>query len=250
MRWNHLTPLLISLISTTVWAAEETREVDDFSRISYTLPFEVEFVQADQPFVTLEGDADTIEEIETRVKNGTLKIFKDNSWFDWSDEPVVLTVGFTELVSVAMAGSGDGYAEAFNNDTFSIKISGSANLEVETLTCNDLDVTIAGSGDMQTHELSADDVRVSIAGSGNVDLAGRAVEQKVSISGSGDHNAAGLQSQEAEINIAGSGNAEVWVAAALDVSVVGSGDVLYYGEPKVEERVIGSGDIEYRGKTP
>ena len=42
MRWNHLTPLLISLISTTVWAAEETREVDDFTKISYTLPFEVD----------------------------------------------------------------------------------------------------------------------------------------------------------------------------------------------------------------
>jgi len=250
MRWIRLTPLLIGLTAATVWAAEETREGDDFSKISYTLPFEVEFVQATQPFVTLEGDADTIEEIETRVKNGTLKIFKDNSWFDWSDEQVVLTVGFTELESIAMAGSGDGYAEAFSSDSFSIRISGSANLEVESLACNDLDVAIAGSGDMRAHDLSADVVSVSIAGSGNVDLAGKAVEQDVSISGSGDHNAAGLESQEADINIAGSGDAEVWVAAALDVNVVGSGDVLYYGEPKVQERVIGSGGVEYRGNTP
>ena len=250
MRLIRLIPLLISFAATTVWGAEETREVDDFAKISYTLPFEVEFVQADQPFVTLEGDADTIEEIETHVKNGTLNIFKDNSWFDWSDDHVVLTVGFTELESIAMAGSGDGYAEEFNSDSFSIRISGSANLEVESLTCNDLGVAIAGSGDMRAHDLSADAVSVKIAGSGNVDLAGKAVEQEVSISGSGDHKAAGLRSQEAEIKIAGSGDAEVWVAAALDVSVVGSGDVLYYGEPKVHERVIGSGGVEHRGNTP
>ena len=191
------TPLIAAaalLIGANAWAETDKRDMDEFTKIAYSLPFEVEFVVADEHFVTLEGDADTIDEITTEVDGDTLKIYKEDSWFDWSDDTIVLTVGFEEVSSVRMSGSGDGFAEIFESDEFAIKIAGSALLEIEKLICNDLAIAIAGSGDVQLNDVEADTLSTSIAGSGNVDASGRVVSQKISISGSGDHNARDLRS--------------------------------------------------------
>ncbi len=247
------TPLIAAvalLVGTNAWAETEKRDMDEFTKIAYSLPFEVEFVVADEHFVTLEGDADTIDEITTEVDGDTLKIYKEDSWFDWSDETIVLTVGFEEVSSVRMSGSGDGFAEIFESDEFAIKIAGSALLEIEKLICNDLAIAIAGSGDVQLSDVEADTLTTSIAGSGNVDVSGRVVSQKISISGSGDHNARDLRSQEADISVRGSGDVEVWAVAELDASVMGSGDISYYGNPKVDESIMGSGSLERRGDEP
>ncbi len=238
------------LLAGGAWAATDTREVDEFTKIAYTLPFEVEFVVADEHFVTLEGDGDTIDEVVTEVDGNTLKVYKENSWFDWSDGDIVLTIGFEELDAVSMAGSGDGYAEEIESDDFNIKISGSALLEIEKLSCNDLDIAIAGSGDVKLNELEADTLNTAIAGSGNVEASGRVVSQKISISGSGDHNARDLRSQEADVTVRGSGDVEVWAVAELDATVMGSGDIDYYGTPKVDESIMGSGSLERRGDEP
>ncbi len=238
------------LLSATAWAETQKRDMDEFTKIAYSLPFEVEFVVADEHYVTLEGDADTIDEVTTEVDGDTLKIYKEDSWFDWSDETIVLTVGFEEVSAVRMSGSGDGFAEIFESDDFAIKIAGSALLEIEKLICNDLDISIAGSGDVQLNDVEADTLATSIAGSGNVDASGRVVSQKISISGSGDHNARDLRSQETDITVRGSGDVEVWTVSALDATVMGSGDIAYYGNPKVDERIMGSGSLERRGDEP
>ena len=242
--------VLGALLATSAWAETDTREMDEFTKVAYSLPFEVEFVVADEHFVTLEGDADTIDESVTEVKGDTLKVHKDDSWFDWSDEQIVLTIGFETLEAISMAGSGDGYAEVLESDDFSIRISGSALLEVGKLSCNDLDIAIAGSGDVKLNELEADTLSTSIAGSGNVEASGRVVSQDISISGSGDHNARDLRSQEADVTVRGSGDVEIWAVAALDATVMGSGDIDYYGNPKVDDNIMGSGSLKRRGDEP
>ena len=247
---RYITAFTAILLAGSAWADSETRELDNFTKIAYTLPFEVEFVVADEHFVTLEGDDDTISEIITEVRGDTLSVREEDSWFDWSDEDIVLTIGFESLEAISMAGSGDGYAEELESDDFDIKISGSALLEIEKLSCNDLDIAIAGSGDVKLNELDADTLSTSIAGSGNVEASGRVVSQNVSISGSGDHNARELRSQEADVKVRGSGDVEIWAVAALEASVMGSGDIEYYGNPKVDDSILGSGTLKRRGDEP
>lgn len=236
------------IIAPLVLAKE--RQVEDFNAVTYALPFEVEFVAADSPYVRLEGDEDTIDEIVTVVDAGTLKIYKEDTWFDFSDEEVLVTVGYTQLSSLSMSGSGDGYAEDLESDEMTLKVAGSANMEIDRLSCNDLLISIAGSGDIHLNELEADTMQTKIAGSGSVEVIGRVVSQKISIAGSGDHIARELRSQEAEVSVAGSGDVEVWAMASLNAKVVGSGDIAYYGTPKVHEQIIGSGDLQHRGDEP
>ncbi len=228
----------------------ETFEVEEFSAIRYSLPFNVELVAADEPFVTLEGDQDTIDEIIVEVDGDTLKIRKENRWFDWSDEEIHVTVGYTELEALYMNGSGDAYAEELDTDDLFIKISGSAGVEIDQLVSNDLTITISGSGNVNVNDLEADSMTTSISGSGDVEVSGSVITQTISIAGSGDHNARELRSQEADVDIKGSGDVEVWALASLNARVMGSGDIEYYGEPQLRERIMGSGDIKHRGQEP
>ena len=221
----------------------ETREVDEFSEIHYMLPFTVDFVLADEHYVELDGDEDTIDEITTEVRGDTLKIYKENSWFDWSDGKVRITVGYTELEALTMAGSGDGFVEALENDELTLKVTGSANLEIESLRADEVYLSIAGSGNVEIEDAQIDTIESKINGSGDIAISGRAVAQEISISGSGDHVAEDLRTQETSATVRGSGDVRVWAESHLSASVVGSGDIEYYGAPSVKERVMGSGSI-------
>ncbi len=242
--------LVAMLASPAAWSATETRELDSFEAISFELPFNVEFVVSDEPFVTLEGDEDTMDEIITDVRKNTLKIRKENSWFDWSDEEVHVTVGYQQLSKITMAGSGDGFAEDMEADELALRIAGSADLEIDNLIANDLKISISGSGNVTLNALDADSISTSIQGAGDVELTGRVVSQKISISGSGDHNARDLHTQETDIKVQGSGDVEVWADASLNATIMGSGDIQYYGSPSLSERIMGSGNIQHRGDEP
>lgn len=242
--------LALTCIVAATHVKAETFNVEDFTAISYSLPFNVELIATDEPFVTLEGDQDTIDEIIVEVDGDTLKIRKENRWFDWSDEEIHVTVGYVELEELYMNGSGDAYAEEMDTDDLLIKISGAAGVEIDQLVSNDLTITISGYGNVNVNDLEADSMSTSISGSGDVEVSGSVVTQTISITGSGDHNARELRSQEAEVNIRGSGDVEVWALASLDARVMGSGDIEYYGKPQLRERIMGSGDIKHRGEEP
>lgn len=236
--------MLVMGLSVFAWGEE--REVAPFSQISYGLPFDVEFVAGSEHKVILEGDQDTIDEIETQVSGKTLKISKDSGWFDWSDEEIRLTVIYTQLDGITMSGSGDGFANSIDADKFSARVNGSAGLEFETFSGNDLELTISGSGNINLNDLDADSVSVSISGSGDIEVAGNTIAQSIKITGSGDYNGRELQSKEATVAITGSGDAELSVEATLTASVTGSGDIVYYGNPQENTKVTGSGEIERR----
>jgi hypothetical protein len=179
MKSHIVIATLLTVSASCVWAATETREVDEFEKVSFELPFNVEFVASDEPYVSFEGDADTIDEIITEVKGDTLKIHKDNKWFDWSDDEIHVTVGFENLSAIRMAGSGDGFAQDLQSDKMHLDIAGSAGLEIESLTCNDLEISIAGSGNINLNNLEADSMSTRIAGAGDVEVNGSVVSQNI-----------------------------------------------------------------------
>ena len=242
--------ILTTAITAAASASAETRALDDFDAISYSLPFDVELIAVAEPYVAFEGDQDTIDEIITKVEGNTLIIRQEDSWFDWSDGEIYVTVGYTVLTELDMKGSGEAYAATMDAEDLLINISGAAGVEIDQLVSNDLTIKIQGSGNVNLNDLEADAMRTMIAGSGDVEVSGNVVTQRITIAGSGDHNARELRSQEADIDIAGSGDVSVWTLASLQAQVMGSGDIEYYGEPQVSERIMGSGNIEHRGDKP
>jgi len=201
----------------------ETRDVESFDGVSAQGSFSVTLKKADKPQVKIEAENVDLDRIETKVKGGTLKLELKKGRY--KNMKLHITVYYTELQEVNLAGSGD------------ITTDGN-------IVGSELEINLAGSGSF-IGEVAVDELEIGIAGSGNVKVNGKTDKLDVSIAGSGDFQGLKLQSNKADISIAGSGDAEVWVENRLKGAVAGSGDIRYKGKkPKVDVSTMGSGKVE------
>ena len=265
-KYSYLT-LLVFLLSTGFLAAQhrETRNVDNFSKISFGFPGKLYLKQGSPQKVELEGDRDVLEEIETEVENGRLKIAKEGKWFNSNnDDKITVYITVPNIEAVGVSGSGDiiGESKIRTND-LKLSVSGSGSMSLEAEARGDVEANVSGSGDMilkgHFESLESDvsgsgkvvlDATIDntadfgISGSGKIEARGQADRVKTNISGSGKVLAADLQTKSCEVRISGSGDVEINVADELDANISGSGSVSYRGNPKkINSHAAGSGKV-------
>ena len=200
---------------------KEERDVSSFTGVSLGISGDLYLTQGSPQKVLIQADND-LDEIETQVKDGVLRIKTDK----WNSriKGVKIWITMPEVEALNVSGSGDIIAESpVNTDEIDLKVSGSGTIDVA--------------------ELKADEIGAAISGSGDLKLAGSADEMDLRISGSGSVYASGLEVDECGIKISGSGSCKIDVAGELDASISGSGRVTYYGNPQIDARVSGSGKV-------
>ncbi len=203
------------------------RSVGDYDAIGLAGWFDVDLVAGNEGKITLEGESNLLEHIETEVKNGKLTIkvekginLKPSSW----ENGIKITVPIESINSVVLSGSGD--------------IVGKT-----TIKTNSFKTAMSGSGDI-TLDVESDSVDVSMSGSGDITLSGTTNSFDVTISGSGDVKAYALEANNVNATVSGSADIKVTAKKMLKARVSGSGDIRYRGNPqKVDTKTSGSGDI-------
>ncbi len=177
--------------------------------------------------VRAEGDAESLDRLELKVEDGTLKIgTKKGSWkMGWSsDRPrTVIYVTVPAIRAASVAGSGDMKIDRVEGETFK--------------------ASIAGSGDIDVGQIRVGAAEFAIAGSGNIKAAGAAQKASVSIAGSGDIDAGAVQSRIASASVVGSGDARIQASETAEISIMGSGDVWVTGSARCTINKRGSGDV-------
>lgn len=205
---------------------DENRTVAGFSGVSSAGNYSIFITMGNTESLRLEGKADVISEIETKVENGVLKISKKKSLNkkSWSStERVNIYIEAKTLHSLAVVGSGD------------IEVAGLIN-------ATKLTNTISGSGNISL-EMSAKNYVALISGSGEIEAKGKSENTSITIAGSGDFKGKELESDLANAKISGSGNIVLTVNKNLDALISGSGDIKYAGNPSVKYSKSGSGNI-------
>jgi len=200
----------------------KTLDISSFDGIGLAISGDVYLKQGNRQSVKIEAQQNIIDNLLTKVENGTWKIKFDKNVRQHEDVKIWITV--PNLKKVSVSGSGDVIGEsAFKN-------------------LDDLSLAVSGSGKIQ---LDADSKSSSIAvsGSGKMKLAGQTAKCSIAISGSGDIDAFDLASQTCSVVISGSGDASVNASDDLNVVIAGSGDVLYKGNARVKSKISGSGDV-------
>lgn len=219
--------LLISLaLAISVQAQKkETRQVDSFDYVSLGISADLIISQGNSNSLVLEGDPDDLEEIETYVSDGKLKIRKENiSWFGSNMGDVNIYVTLVNFTGASVSGSG--------------KITNSNNLKGE-----DINLSVSGSGEIRIY-VDCNSIDAHISGSGEIELTGSTDVMELSISGSGDYNSLEMTTNTLEAHISGSGSAKVSAKDEIDAHISGSGRIRYNGNPaKVREKVSGSGSV-------
>jgi hypothetical protein len=202
---------------------KETRNVDNFTAVDLAISADVMLLQGPSQSVVIEGDKSSLEDVETVVKDGALKIRAKNG-FHGNIGNVTVYVTVPEIHEVCVAGSGDITAKT-------------------DIKADEIDMTVSGSGSIHFKNLIAREVDATITGSGDIDIAsGQAAnELDVEITGSGSYASIDFSAQEVDVTITGSGSAKVWAVKELDTHITGSGNVEFKGNPQVEANSTGSG---------
>ncbi|MBG8553144.1 head GIN domain-containing protein [Hymenobacter guriensis] len=207
----------------------EVRTVGAFQELSLGLPAEVIVRQGDEQRVEVDAAAEDLQQIETTVKDGRLRIRRpEKSGFRWTDDykfkqPVKIYVTMTTLKLLSVSGSGS--------------------IRTETpVKATQLKLSMSGSGRLQVNAV-ADALTTSISGSGRILVSGSADTNDVSISGSGRIEAQDLRTNTTSASISGSGNCRVYASKTLDARISGSGSIMYQGSPQVSTHIAGSGSV-------
>ena len=229
--------MLISFSASAQWGKKirgngkmvtEERNVGSYDEISVSGWFDVELISGEEGRLTLRGEENLLEYIETEVKNGKLQI-KNRKGYNlqsssWKSGGILVTVPVEDVSAVSMSGSGD--------------VKGKTKLASDYF-----ELVMSGSGDMEL-EIESDEMDVTLSGSGDMDLAGSCGKLQVRVSGSGDVNAYELSAREVDAVVSGSADIKVTASEAIKARVSGSGDIHYRGNPeKIDSKTSGSGDV-------
>ena len=184
------------------WASSWSGE--PFDRITLAGPDSLTFVTDGKHAVSATGDADALEQLQYKVRDGELRIRRKSSRWSLGDNgEALIAVNGPALRALSIAGSGSAKVDRMESDKVTL--------------------SIAGSGDADVGKVITKSLEGSIAGSGSLKLAGNAESSEISIAGSGD------------VTMASDGS--------VDASLMGSGDVTIKGKAKCSSTAMGSGKI-------
>lgn len=203
-----------------------TRNVGDYDEISVAGFFDVTLVAGNEGELTIEGESNLLEYIETEVNGDRLTIKvknKQNLKTSWGKD-IKIRVPFRDLNQVLLSGSGE-------------------IMSTDVIKANNFRVSVSGSGDINlVVEASSTESRVT--GSGDLVLRGSTRDHETSVTGSGDLEAGRFKADNVDAKVTGSGDIRVSCEKSIRARVTGSGDIEYVGNPtKQDTKVSGSGDI-------
>ncbi|TDQ30994.1 head GIN domain-containing protein [Zeaxanthinibacter enoshimensis] len=205
----------------------QERETAEYEEIAVAGWFDVILVNGREGEITLKGEENLLEYVETEVDRGKLTVkekkgvnLKPSKWKDG----IVVTIPVEQIEAISLSGSGDVSSRT-------------------VLKSDRLETAVSGSGDIAL-EVESDKVKANVSGSGNISLKGKTKELEIRMSGSGDLDAFDLDAEDVEVQVSGSADVNVMATKSLKANVSGSGDIHYKGNPKkIDSKKSGSGEI-------
>lgn len=199
--------LLLCFAAIAAHAEDQARSVGPFSKISISGPMNL-MVDAGKPFsVTVQGNANYIGRVKTRVVNGELRISMDD------DSNIKMRKHERVLVSMPSL----------------------TRFEAE------------GAGLARLNNVQGDRLDVDYSGAGSVVVTGKVRYVRIDAQGVGELDAKGLIAQEANVRFEGIVAVAIHASEKLTLDVEGMGNVSYYGKPRiVHKSVSGIGSVSAR----
>jgi hypothetical protein len=240
-----LTSLLIIIIGLNASAQTgQNRQVSNFNSISSSGGFNV-YVKIDgTESLKITGDEDIINDIETTVSNGKLKIgTKDKiSWRLFNNKKVDIYITAKSLSGLTSSGSGNIKLDGNLTGNAEIRASGSGSITA-AVNASELQIALSGSGNVSS-SINTKELTASVSGSGGMNLSGNVTNANIKVSGSGNLRAKDLKADVVSASVSGSGNINITAEKTLTAQTSGSGRITYSGNATtVDIRKSGSGRI-------
>jgi hypothetical protein len=216
----------VATLAVAVAAADETRtfSASNFTKLSLGSAFKIQVKQGSTYSVTATGERKDLDDLESRVSNGTLQIkYKEQKWNN-RRQTVTIAITMPTLEGV--------------------DFSGASVATVGTFTSNQpLKVTVSGASKV-TMEVSASKVTMDLSGASVLTLNGKADVLNGELSGASVFKGMSFPVREANIDASGASKADVVANASLGAEASGASRISYSGDAKeVRSSSSGAGSV-------
>lgn len=199
--------------------AQQERNVPAFKAVSVSGGFEVKVHRGGAQKVVIRADKDIIDQIETKVVDGQLKIAL-NGWH-MHTEHLEAEVTSPDLTGIESSGgvkvSGDGP----KGKTCKIESSGGTEMDLKGVACEALDLELSGGA--------------------NVKLSGAAKKLAMDASGGVDLDTESLQVADAKLEASGGVSGTMAVTETIDSDFSGGVTLKIKGHPRVKKMSASGG---------
>jgi len=202
------------------------RTIENFTELEIDGAFKVTIEQdrnLDKPQITLIGQQNIIDKINTNVKGSKLNVEFSERCYQ-VDEVIEIHIKIIDIKSIEADGASDIKAlSLIKSDDLDLDVDGAANIEME---------------------LRSKELNINADGAASFNLSGEADEMNIKIDGAGSVKAFNLLTNIVEVKVDGAGVCEVNSREELDVKITGIGEVKYKGNPKdFNQSINGAGKV-------
>lgn len=210
--------VILALVPTwTIAQTTEVRNVDAFTGINTSALVSIELKSGSPCSVSLEGEAEGVKTITTKVENGILVIGQDGHS---RSGPVKVMVTISDLKT--------------------LDLGGPATLTSQGTIVSD-SVNIQGTGGSQLElSLSSSKIEVDLAGASTLKLCGTTNVLDAEVSGAAEFRSACMESKKVNVVTSGASFASVTATESVVARSSGASDIAVYGSAK-EQSVESSG---------
>ncbi len=134
------------------------RTTGDYKGISVSGFYDVELVDGKEGKLTLNGEENILDYIETEVKSGTLRIksIDNKTLIPSSSKGVFITIPIDEIDAIRLSGSGKFTGtKILKTDNLDIQISGARNIDL-TIDATEVSVMTSGSSNIRLKGITED----------------------------------------------------------------------------------------------
>ncbi len=200
--------------------AEEERNVPDFNRLKVSSGIDVKLSQGSRHRVIIKANEDIIDDVESEVINGTLKLTVDRNWFRGGGN-VNAEITFTELNSIDVSAGSDVESEGL-------------------LTFEDLEIEASAGSDLKLN-LEAYDVKLRTSSGSDANLKGGARNFEARASSGSDISAYDFEVENAVLECSSGSDVRANVSRTMKVKASSGSDIHYRGDPELIEVNTSSG---------
>lgn len=202
---------------------KQTREVSSFSGLSVSGDFDVTLTQGNTSRVEVESDDNLMDEIKTKVNNGTLEIYFDkvtklrNGTFN-----IYITVPELNKIDASATANIKANGIFKTGDEFIIKSSSAGEIKINA---------------------DAPSIKLQSSSAGQISISGRTRNLTVNASSGAEIRAKNLLSETADASASSGADVDVYASISLNASASSGGSIHYSGKPHVNKRESSGGSV-------
>jgi hypothetical protein len=226
---------------------EQERDKMDFNALNTRGSIDVYISESSDIPITVSGDENLIDYIETYVKDGVLNVhFKNNFGYSSKKNLKVTIPNNGKINNINASGSSDVFIKGrLVAGDLLITLRGSSDIKGD-IKADNIKIDCSGSSDYKG-KIEAVKLTANCSGSSDCTISGSADVCDLLLSGSSDFKGYDLIVKKCNSSASGSSDIRITCTEELTVRASGSSDVYYRGDAKIiDKHLSGSSDLYNR----